>query len=65
VRKEISLPGMGAATFICLIATALTMTDSERYGKLALLLFSFAWLVFYVAVAMPFRIRKRSGERAK
>jgi hypothetical protein len=57
--KEISLVGIGSAAFICLVATAITMADVEHMGKLALALFSVAWLVFYVSVAMPFKIKRR------
>jgi hypothetical protein len=58
--KNISVPGMAAATLVCLVATGLTMTDTERFGKLALVLFSSAWLVFYISIAMPFRFKKGS-----
>jgi hypothetical protein len=55
-----SIPGMATATLICLVATAMAMTDTERYAKLALFLFAIAWLVFYISIAMPIRIKRRS-----
>lgn len=58
--KEVSVPGMGAAAFICLVATAISMADADRFAKICLALFALAGLVFYISVAMPFRIKRRS-----
>jgi hypothetical protein len=57
-----SIPGMASATLICLVATALAMTDTERFAKLALALFAIAWLVFYISIAMPIKIKRRPTE---
>jgi hypothetical protein len=59
-EREVSVSGMAAATLVCLVATALTMADVQRYSKVALVLFSFAWLIFYVSVAMPFKLKRRA-----
>jgi hypothetical protein len=61
--REVSVSGMAAATLVCLVATALTMADLEHYSKVALVLFSFAWLIFYISVVMPFKLKRR--QRAK
>lgn len=51
------------AALVCLVATALAMTDSARHSNLALALFSVAWLIFYISVAMPIRLGRRSPEK--
>jgi hypothetical protein len=51
---------MAAATLICLIATALAMTDTERFATFALLLFALAWLVFFGALLMPATSKNRA-----
>lgn len=52
---------MAIALLVCLVATGLTLTDAERFGKLALVLFSSSWLVFYIAIAMPFGSKRTSS----
>lgn len=58
--REVSVAGMGVGALLCLVATAMTMADLQRFAKLSLVLFSFAWLIFYVSVAMPIRLKKRA-----
>ncbi len=61
--REINMPGAAVAALLCLIATGMTMADLNRYGNVALVLFSSAWLIFYVSTAMPFKLKRR--QRAK
>lgn len=63
-RKEVSVVGMASGAFICLVATALGMTDPERFGNLCLALFAIAFLVFYVSVAMPIRWKRRPSDNS-
>ena len=56
-----SIPGMAVATLICLVATALAMSEDQRFSKIALVMFAFAWLIFYVSMTMPIRFKKRSA----
>lgn len=58
--REVNVPGMAVGALLCLVATAMTMADVQRFAKLALVIFCFAWLIFYVAVAMPFSLKKRA-----
>jgi hypothetical protein len=58
-EKEISVAGMASAAFICLIATAMSLAEISSLGKWALALFSIAGLVFYISIAMPFKIKRR------
>jgi hypothetical protein len=50
---------MASATFICLVATAIALAEIDKLNKLALALFAVAWLVFYVSIAMPFKVKRR------
>jgi hypothetical protein len=60
--STVSIPGMAIATLLCLVATGMAMADAAHYGSLALALFSLSWLVFYVSIAMPIRLKRRDTE---
>lgn len=60
--REVSIPGMGVAALICLVATAMAMTDANRYSTVALTLFALAWIIFFAAAARPFSAKKQKSD---
>ncbi len=54
---------MAIATFLCLFATGIGLTGEMRWAPLALTVFAFAWLTFYVSIAIPIKLKKREARR--